>query len=527
LAVYDYVAFDAAGGRHRGLIEGDSPQDARERLRRRRLFASKVRARGGQQGCGRLWWACLLAAFLAVAVGQSAVGANATGREQRQRARPSESTVLTVGAEGEYGTIQAAVNAAPPGGLVRIAAGTYREQVTIDKPLVLEGAGWQRTAVVIPPVGRAVGVVRLRGGTDKAEAESSSQTRWQLSPEDPPAEGEQEMPRALINIEGASGIILRDLAVVATEVAGHADVRDTGAAVGFHEAKAEVVRCAMVGGLTATVWVAGASTVEITDSLVSFGLTGVTVDDEEGSALVVSGSEVRDCSFGVVLGKNDQAFVVGNRLLSCGDGVVSKGASPAILANAFSGCGVTCYEGSSALIGYNIFEGAGSGVLSIGDNADKAQRNTFVKNSAGVRAKGGAVRIAIERNVFANCRVGVDWDPYSESAAEAAAPRPDSCTDNLFWANDQHAHRYDRTGDALAAVSHALDVTALGNEIAPPAFRDADSGDYSLRADGAAARLGAGAPAHIGLQSVWPRLPVELTLLALQKQEEATRAHTP
>ena len=38
-------------------------------------------------------------------------------------------------------TIQAAVNQVSAGGEVRAAAGTYRENITIPKPLTLKGAG--------------------------------------------------------------------------------------------------------------------------------------------------------------------------------------------------------------------------------------------------------------------------------------------------------------------------------------------------------------------------------------------------
>jgi general secretion pathway protein F len=43
VAVFRYIAFDALGRRRRGLVEADTPESARESLRRRRLFPSDVR----------------------------------------------------------------------------------------------------------------------------------------------------------------------------------------------------------------------------------------------------------------------------------------------------------------------------------------------------------------------------------------------------------------------------------------------------------------------------------------------------
>ncbi len=49
-------------------------------------------------------------------------------------------TASVIGSPVVYPTIQAAVNAAPAGGTVRVSAGTYDELVTVNKPLTLLGA---------------------------------------------------------------------------------------------------------------------------------------------------------------------------------------------------------------------------------------------------------------------------------------------------------------------------------------------------------------------------------------------------
>lgn len=61
---------------------------------------------------------------------------------------------LTVGPNGDYTTIQNAVDSAQSGDIIQVAAGTYVEQVTVDRPdldvLTIRGPSTQRPEIVAP-----------------------------------------------------------------------------------------------------------------------------------------------------------------------------------------------------------------------------------------------------------------------------------------------------------------------------------------------------------------------------------------
>jgi hypothetical protein len=95
-------------------------------------------------------------------------------------------TILTVGTGGTYSTIQAAVDAAGNGDRIEIAAGTYREQVTVNgKDITLQGAGgaarpslrrpMRRRWSPTPRIPTVVGRTSLRSLRSRATPMSPSQ----------------------------------------------------------------------------------------------------------------------------------------------------------------------------------------------------------------------------------------------------------------------------------------------------------------------------------------------------------------
>ncbi|MDE3155450.1 MAG: right-handed parallel beta-helix repeat-containing protein [Acidobacteriota bacterium] len=89
----------------------------------------------------------LLITTLAVASFAAAPPAFAHGHD----GPPAATCAAPGGAHGCYATIQAAIDAAQPGDTVAVFPGRYTENLTIDKPLTLAGAG-ENAVVLIPAI---------------------------------------------------------------------------------------------------------------------------------------------------------------------------------------------------------------------------------------------------------------------------------------------------------------------------------------------------------------------------------------
>ena len=97
-----------------------------------------------------------------------------------------QAATITVGPEGDYATIQAAVDGASPGDTIRVESGTFRENIVINKSVVLRGrdAGDGRPVVDGKGVGSAIvlsadeitveGLVVMNSGFGKSGIEVGS-----------------------------------------------------------------------------------------------------------------------------------------------------------------------------------------------------------------------------------------------------------------------------------------------------------------------------------------------------------------
>ena len=406
-------------------------------------------------------------------------------------------------------SLQGAIDAAPAGSTLRVAAGVYREPVTVDKPLTIDGAGSADGTVV-----EAVATQRKHTDAEKLAFATKLDEVTDENQLAPLLRGYMA-PRyaATVTIRSA-GVTLRHLAVqsaTSTFDAGGVEalVRvDGGAGVRLDD-------CRLHGPARDGVVIANGATVEIGHSLVA-GVWGTGVAVGRGATLRLTDSDVRNCYYaGVTLAGGDGSTVERCRISgSAWHGVRYDDGAPTIAGNLIFGnarSGVYASGRTRATVRGNVFWRNGMDAVSCwGENADVVDRNTVVGNlREGVMVCGDA-RPTLSNNVFADNPVAVACTRVNTRNGPVGDPQP-TLTANRFWHN---ADDLKRLGDSAPLPD--------GNEQADPRFATADKHDYAVPADATA-----GAAAVLAVESPWPVTAAERQMVPDGDTRDAGKWHKP
>lgn len=450
-------------------------------------------------------------------------------------AEPDPSATVSVALDGtaDFDSIQAAVDAAPPGALVRIGPGEYRESVKIAKPLILEGAGWDRTVVTAvhvsvrldDPAIRAEIEGRMRAATTDADRRA---IRDQLR--------EEFAPAPTILIEGSRDVTLRNLKATLEGRGDKGSVGD-GAILELRKAAARVDECIFAGSPAHGVVIPAQSSLEMHRCLVA-GVWGSGILVEKGpreGRVEVTESDIRNCRHrGIQIGAGRDSTVIERCRLSGSSwhGLRYDDSAPRITGNLFFDNERTAIYASgatSATLRGNLFYG--------GDltcwfrNRDTIEGNTFVAPEeetdgdkdewTGVSVL-GASRPEIRGNIFFGLTKAIamgnigDDSPYAKSAGKIHP------MGNIFWRNGLKVAGPSPEPDVESAVELPLDPEAGNLEVAP-GFVDPGHLDFALEEESVARKAKIGAADHLSFESPWPLQPEEGAIRALRDEEEQER----
>jgi hypothetical protein len=338
--------------------------------------------------------------------------------------------VLQVAADGsaEFKSIQAAIDAAPAGAVIRVAAGTYAGPLRITRPVTIEGAGWQHTHVR----GEWIDLHSLFDGSRTFQPEAKQRLdelveRIKKSDGDKYARAMEELwnefgAKSLLSVEGSTRVALKGL-----RFSYLGRVQDGGwmsmPAVRFDNSSVVVESCALVGSAVEGLLVENAADVQIRDSLFA-GIrgTGIAANIPTTSRVLVKNCEIRNCGYAGVSVEGDGLVEV--------DGCRIAG----IEFHAFR------YDDASPRIIGNVLTDINrGGIYTDGESRATIRNNLFLGCSFSAR---GANRDVLENNTFYYAR------PHPNAAWD---------DDTAAWFNGEAAPEV--RGNVFARYEHALTLS--------------------------------------------------------------------
>ena len=407
------------------------------------------------------------------------------------RARAQDA--ITV-APGE--SIQAAIDRAPAGSVVRLAAGEWKERIEINKPITLEGAGWEKTILrVAEPTHEGLEETR------KKMIEMARLAQPGAEEEKASLEWARQLMRPGILVLGAGPVHLRSLRVAGQWALGNTGRVTSDSLVVYLRASGSITDCAITGPYMHGISLQG-SDLEMKSSLVTalWG-TGVAASGSSenstspASRLHLAGCEVRLCNHrGITLGPGcDTSVIEGNRISgSAWHGIRYDHASPTVTGNTIfnnARSGIYASGKTQATVRGNLFwRNEMNGISCWFANADRIEANTFVDNlREGLAVVGGATP-AVSGNIFARNRTAVVTSPTQQRNGELTKPGEPTLGVNLFWENRQD----------LVVVNEPKPLPA-GSVQTDPHFRDEAKQDFA-----SSAKMGAATP--LSPTGPWPAL---------------------
>lgn len=422
-----------------------------------------------------------------------------------------EAKVVNVAA-GE--SIQAAIDAAPEGATIRLGEGEWRERIRIAKPLTLEGAGWEKTRIVIaePNAGE---IGKLAGDLDaQRKAASTPEEKEKAS-----AAWIEKIVQPAIWVRGVKAVTVRKLRVQGQSARGREDGGTRSALVYFQRAEATLSECAVTGPFGSGICVADESDVEIRGTLVAaiwmngIVVTGASRDGSmAASRLHLVESDVRNVyHYGVAIGPGCDSTVIERCRISgtAWHGIRYDHASPAIAGNAIfknARFGIYANGRTHAKVSGNlIWRNEMEGMWCLPGSTDRIEGNTFVGNLRGGLAVSGGARPVVARNIFAKQPVAIAASAV-KGKPEAGAPELDA---NLYHENP-----------VIRQIGTESKPAPEGSMLADPKFKHPEENDFTLAEDSPARAANIGAADPLPVASPRPLLAEEKAIIPADDTRE-------
>jgi len=414
------------------------------------------------------------------------------------------------------GVIQQRIDAAAPGATIKLEPGLYKERLTINKPITLEGAGWDKTVIVrerraIASSDEIESLMAQRVSAAKSDAEReqiAAQVKKELT---------GEMSPVALSVENAQDVVIRGIKF--TSPGAHVK----GASMNLPLLKLDRSRvrlsgCAVIGGPGDGVHILNGSAAEIEKTLVAavWG-TGISVGPGQSeSGVRIHDCDVRNCHYaGIRVARNGPETVIERCRISgaAWHGIRYDDTSPQILGNLIFGharSGIYASGQTAATVKGNLFyANEMCGMSCWFQNKDRIEGNTFVSNKEAGLAIAGASKPLVYRNIFSTHPVAISLGNIGEDSPFAKSDGNVALQGNLLWGNEQDL-QFRRDANTTEALAIGEDTGTLRVD---PGFAAPGARDFPLRADSPARPKGIGAVSLIPVDSPWPLQPEELAII--------------
>jgi hypothetical protein len=408
-------------------------------------------------------------------------------------------------------SVQAAVDRAPEGATITLAAGAFKESITITKSLTLQGAGWEKTT--IGPDTTMPFTQRQKDEFFAAlEATSNRQERAKIA-----IAFATRQPPPTLTVRNAKGMVLRRIRFRGPAIGDASGGLTAESLVSFENASGSVSECAVVGPFMNGITILAGSDVKIENSLVA-ALWGTGVAAGPGTKLQMSDCDVRNCYHRCVTLATDEATIERCRISgSAWHGIRHDDCSPKILNNHIFGnarSGIYASGRMSATVIGNVFWRNELDALSCWfNNADNIERNTIIGNlREGIAVVGGS-KPNLVRNVFVRNPIAVTCSKVASTGQPLAdAPSGDPRIGaNFFFENPRQV----QDGEVAKPLPP-------GNQSADPKVAGAVH-NFRLAADSPARNANAGAAEPIAFASPFPTQPEETSIIPDSDTRDSSR----
>ncbi|HYG33809.1 MAG TPA: right-handed parallel beta-helix repeat-containing protein, partial [Clostridia bacterium] len=397
-------------------------------------------------------------------------------------------------------SIEQAIEAAPSGAVLRIPAGTFSANITLSKPLTLEGAGWEQT------------IIRAKKSITTATASDLQAFAAEIrSASDPKAVAEvratwrAKLGAPTLTVSGTDNVVIRGIRFIAEAPPAHVEGLYSEPIVLFlASTNVLMTNCVITGPFWDGIHVSDASSAVIENTLIA-GMwgTGVAIEGQQGeksaSHAVIRNSEIRNCYHRCVTigAKSDNTVLADCRISgSAWHGIRYDAASPTIEGCVIYGnarSGIYASGETAAKVFGNLFWGNEMGGMSCwSGNQDVIERNTFASNKREGISVQGKSKPQLLRNIFYGHPAAILCGAVAgEKDVVIGSP---ALEHNLFWKN---AENFDS-----GKVKNSL--PGKGSLEVDPMFRNVFAKDFRLEPGSPALKEGIGATAIDSVSSQWP-----------------------